>query len=297
MKRILILILIFLLLDSDNSIKNTVDANDFIDYYQSMTVSTLFSYIEVDDYQTIDNDNNECACDKNTGLISYDGGASKTKCQCSLGGEPCGCVNCDSQSTSFVEQPVVNLNDYYLMKFTASWCGPCKIWNDTKLSEFENAGIEVVEIDYDNNRKLVDNLNIKEVPSFFICTKADRIDIPNDLKYPKINNDYHVRHVYDANDIGIGAEYSFSQCIKSINKIDKIIHPNKDNGIYYERQQNLITPLNGKVFAEKEEYISHFKSDNHKKLNNIPFNKFSTYELKAMHDDDHAGKLGIIHGI
>ena len=53
-----------------------------------------------------------------------------------------------------------------LLKFSASWCGPCKMLS--KVMEGQDIGIEVQEVDIDENSELAAKYAIRGVPTLVI---------------------------------------------------------------------------------------------------------------------------------
>ena len=112
----------------------------------------------------------------------------------------------------------------------------------------------------------------------------------------KIDNLYHTdiktKEFYGFN----GSAFNITDAKRLILELDKSLHPSREDGVFYIRQQKAQTPLNNKLWASKPEYITHLKFDsNHSNVKNWDLDKLSRYELKAIHDDSHAGKLGKIN--
>lgn len=53
-----------------------------------------------------------------------------------------------------------------LLKFSASWCGPCKM--QAKLMVEQPITVEVKDIDIDKDTKLVSEFNIRSVPTMIL---------------------------------------------------------------------------------------------------------------------------------
>lgn len=60
--------------------------------------------------------------------------------------------------------------DFYIVKWTASWCGPCQQWN---RNERNNVKAKVVDIDIDKRPDLVQKYKITSVPQFYVCGSKD----------------------------------------------------------------------------------------------------------------------------
>ena len=68
---------------------------------------------------------------------------------------------------------------YLLFYFTASWCGPCKRIQPflQELSEkLDSSIIEIYKIDIDDNEEIVQEYDIKSVPTFFLIKDKIAID-------------------------------------------------------------------------------------------------------------------------
>ena len=50
-----------------------------------------------------------------------------------------------------------------IYRFTASWCGPCKML--AKVLEGEDLGVKIEVVDIDENRELCEKYNIRGVPT------------------------------------------------------------------------------------------------------------------------------------
>lgn len=61
-----------------------------------------------------------------------------------------------------------------LLKFSASWCMPCKALSKT-IKEAGDLGIEIEEIDIDENIELATKYNIRSVPTMIIIENDEEI--------------------------------------------------------------------------------------------------------------------------
>jgi hypothetical protein len=293
MKKILILVLLWIVLFSGEggglipTPKPKVDVGDYISDFEAMGHAGLFhmlSTVGADEVVPPKPDNNvgQCKCNKSTGKISYDGGTSLTDCSCRIGESNCGCVNSKktTETTTNVERNYPDL--YYILRITAPWCGPCKMWASNELDNFKNAQIAVVDIDQKSD--LAKKTNTSSIPHFIVATKVDNLF---HFDNGKIIGEYS------------GADFTVEKAYKIMAELDKHLHPKIGEGVFYDRQQKSQTKLNNKEWATKQEYLNHLaKDDNH--ANNVggwPLVELSTYEVKAIHDDDHAGKLGVLNGL
>lgn len=50
-----------------------------------------------------------------------------------------------------------------IIRFTASWCGPCKML--AKTLENADLGVDITVVDIDENRKLCEKYNVRGVPT------------------------------------------------------------------------------------------------------------------------------------
>jgi thiol-disulfide isomerase/thioredoxin len=93
-------------------------------------------------------------------------------------------VCCLNQFTVTVEKPLQSFtvqvdepkqeeySDYYVVMFTASWCGPCRNYKQTgKLDKIINGGTRVVLVDIDTNNSYYSG----SIPKFWICRNKVRV--------------------------------------------------------------------------------------------------------------------------
>lgn len=299
MKNIFLIIILLILFIPNKPATPKVNADDFIFGPDSLAIASLMVMMD-DDAIIVPDIPAECNC-KN-GKVSYDGGTSLTDCPCVVKGgvNTCKCPSCPCNkpkgdvATATVkivippEQDVISnesiFANYYIGKATASWCGPCIGWNTRERDNFEKAGITVIDKDVDTDLSFVEMSNVQEVPHFFVFTAVDGI-MHNRAKGGLYSHK--------------GPDFKVKDAQALILELDNNIHPNRKDGLYYNRQQKAQTMLNKSYWASKAEYIVHLRNHaNHKEdIKGWPLEKLSQYELKAIHDDDHADKLGELHGI
>lgn len=66
--------------------------------------------------------------------------------------------------TSDIETAVAS--EKALLYFTASWCGPCKMFGPVvEKFKTEHPGVSVVKIDVDDNREIAQLYSIRSVPT------------------------------------------------------------------------------------------------------------------------------------
>lgn len=293
MKKIIFILLAVLILTWPTGIvRNLVDPNLFIFEPEAQAIGAL--YFMVDSDESPEDDDKQpvaiCNCNKNTGKVSYDGGTSWMPCPCADGGGSCGCVNCTKgESAPDAGQTAVEQDwgkTYYITKLTADWCGPCKVWDNKNKPIFEKAGIDIVPINIDMNPGILRAVGGDRIPMFLVCTKIDEL-------YHQEQLGKNTFRYY-----GGGSGFSYETAISEIKRLDAALHPNRaSGGPYYERQGKEETTIGGTKWAEKDVIISHLRDGSHNKVKDWPLEKLSRYELKAIHDDDHAKVLGPLYGL
>lgn len=271
-----------------------VNADDYIFGPDSLAVASLFMMVEGEEAPSPTPDNlvtDKCKC--TNGKISFDGGTSWTDCPCKTQGPVCGYKDCPCGKLAPKSEPVKAtpksdpvsvesyLGEYFISKLTSPSCLPCKRWDKDYLSSFKANNIEVRSFNIDE----VANLNVFEasgfetIPSFLICTKVDNI--------------FHRQEV-EPGFLGFnGSTFNVDDAKRLIAELDAQLHPHRKDGVFYKRQQKEETALNGKKTASRSEYLVHLRTDKHiGQLVGWDLDQLSRYELKAIHDDSHAGKLG-----
>ena len=69
---------------------------------------------------------------------------------------------------------------YYVVMFTADWCGPCQKWKREELPKLTAAGVRVEMIDIDRNKATARQFGVTTVPAFQVATEATRkLELPS----------------------------------------------------------------------------------------------------------------------
>jgi len=63
-----------------------------------------------------------------------------------------------------------------IVKFTAHWCGPCRVLNPIlkELSEEYKDKINIYEVDVDQENEISELFNIRNIPSMLFCTDFNK---------------------------------------------------------------------------------------------------------------------------
>lgn len=64
-----------------------------------------------------------------------------------------------------------------ILKFSATWCAPCRDLATTIAEISDNIGMDVEEIDVDSNAALATKYNIRSVPTMIIVDGDDDTEI------------------------------------------------------------------------------------------------------------------------
>lgn len=295
--KIIILVITWFILFGGNysrpDVRPEVNVGDYISDFESMGYAGLFHMMGTVSADEIKPDNvAKCTCN-GTGKVSYDGGTSWTDCPCKVAGGNCLCKS-DTKTGSNIEldNPTIIsdadyisylLRSYSVAKATSENCGPCKRWNTDHLDEFKKLSIKVNEYyaENPNNAIFFESAGVDQYPIFYVCSKVDNVFHKNS----------------DGRTLSFaGSSFTSDDAIELMGEVDNLLHPNLKSGTFYIRQQSAQTKLNGTYYATKEQYIAHLSThENHKSVANWPLKDLSVYELKAIHDDNHAGKLGKIN--
>ena len=91
------------------------------------------------------------------------------------------------------EKPAAKPDEYYVVMYSATWCGPCQGWKRNELPKLRAAGVPVTVVDCDKEpqwnraRRATDSVTGKTVvipgvsayPTFAIVRKSDRFPVAN----------------------------------------------------------------------------------------------------------------------
>jgi hypothetical protein len=288
-KKIFVFILILLLLFGGSS--TIKEANLFQENNEAYAVAGLLSVMPEDAFIEVDPDpvEEDCQCNKKTGKIKYDGTIEET-CPCANDGKPCGCINCNKGEAPAETHKALTMEEvldlYFVMKFTATWCGPCVQWDKNEKHKLEELNIKVESV-YDT--KIHKAFDVSSIPVFWICLKEGR----------KSYKGYK------------WAGYrSAEKLIEDIKRLDKSLNPDREiynttvskapsdlpNGYpFYVWNGKQRWSLNGNVYPSKRTLINHFRNHReHANLRDWPLEDLSEQELQWIHWDDHSKTLGKI---
>lgn len=61
-----------------------------------------------------------------------------------------------------------------VLKFSAQWCGPCKMM--TKIIHGQDLGVEVQEVDVDENVNVAKEYNVRNIPTLVFLRDGKEVD-------------------------------------------------------------------------------------------------------------------------
>jgi len=61
-----------------------------------------------------------------------------------------------------------------VLKFSAQWCGPCKMMS--KVIEGQDLGVEVQEVDVDENVNVAKEYNVRNIPTLVFLRDGKEVD-------------------------------------------------------------------------------------------------------------------------
>jgi thioredoxin 1 len=70
---------------------------------------------------------------------------------------------------------LVESEEYTLVQFSASWCGPCKMLTKTLESMENEYSFRVAKIDIDQERELARTYGIRSVPTMIVFKDGEEI--------------------------------------------------------------------------------------------------------------------------
>ena len=159
--------------------------------------------------------------------------------------------------------------EYFIIKWTGEFCGPCKTWDATELPKVERAGIKVEKIYSEKRQEDFRKFKITTIPAFWICKVSDRKPV---LKFGNKSADF---------------------LLAELNKLSTVSKQSTGTPFYKRQSSGTIWSIpSGNTHPSKEESIKHLRSEPHPKLHSWPLEKLTKEELWWIHWDDHNGKLG-----
>ena len=113
-----------------------------------------------------------CVCDCGGNCVCENGVCKCLVCgkECSSGGV-CICENGVCKCTTNTKPQTVKQKStpkYYIAKFTATWCAPCKTWDATERGKLTSRGIPVYDYDVDENKEIAEKHNVQSIPYFLL---------------------------------------------------------------------------------------------------------------------------------
>lgn len=197
----------------------------------------------------------ECNCNKSTGKISYDGGTSFTDCPCK--NSDCGCKKASDPPKAAATVEDVDYSKYYIIKYTAKWCGPCQVWDSREVQVIDgkkylkkNNNVQVVEIDSDKSPDIIRRENINRIPSFQICRVEGAVAYPQ-YKYTNVSADFLLSKIreLDASLAAASSAESYGRYTKD--ELDALVRAS------YTKD----TPLREAIMADNSQVWSHLVNE------------------------------------
>ena len=111
----------------------------------------------------------DCVCDCGGECVCENG-----VCKCLACGKECasgGVCVCENGVCKCTQQQTVKQKStprYYLAKFTATWCAPCKVWDANEREKLTSYGVPVYDYDVDKNKELAEKHNVQSIPYFLL---------------------------------------------------------------------------------------------------------------------------------
>ena len=86
---------------------------------------------------------------------------------------------------------IVNINKPFILYFTASWCGPCRMVSPLyQMLSTKHTDIDFFKVDIDECEEMSSDFNINSVPCFHVFKKQRIIRYNYRCKYRKIRKSY-----------------------------------------------------------------------------------------------------------
>lgn len=165
--------------------------------------------------------------------------------------------------------------EYFILKWTGEFCGPCKIWDANELPKIQRAGIKVEKIYSEKRQEDFRKFKIDTIPAFWICKVSDRKPV---LKFGNKNADFLLSEINK---------------LSSARSTPQVSKQNSGTPFYKRQSSGTIWSIpSGDTHPSKEDSIKHLRSEPHPKLHSWPLEKLTKEELWWIHWDDHNGKLG-----
>lgn len=75
------------------------------------------------------------------------------------------------------EEKEIHTEDWVLIDFYATWCGPCQTMEPIleQIKTFFNAQLHFLRIDVDQNASIIQNFKIKSVPTFMLLQSGKSV--------------------------------------------------------------------------------------------------------------------------
>jgi len=111
----------------------------------------------------------DCVCDCGGRCVCENG-----VCKCLVCGKECasrGVCVCENGVCKCTQQQTVKQKStprYYIAKFTATWCAPCKVWDANEREKLTSRGVPVYDYDVDQDKELAEKHNVQSIPYFLL---------------------------------------------------------------------------------------------------------------------------------
>lgn len=275
----IILILIILLIPDKVSETRTFAFDERMNEGTVAFVVTAYEPTVKEEEKEKEEESKDCKCN-GTGYIKSPEGF-KIGCPC---GDNCKCKKKAGNSgleVGATRSQEVPYEEYYVVKFEATWCGPCKQWDKTEKGKLKAIGLEVVSIDIDKNPP-DSKFGITSFPAFLLCKKDGKVAYPDRLK--EIEKKLKTTNL------------SAEILIEEVNKLHKALNPQKVSGVssFYSQEEldslvrssyNKNTPLKKMTMAKGADVYSHLYNDHGFKKEQVDGLEY--WVALALHDAVH----------